>query len=64
MVSGKDTEDHFGRSEVGETDGIQGTVDGNVYNLRGTKDPIYVMKMMATGGCLLVDDTCKETVKK
>ena len=50
MVSGKDTEDNFGRSEVGETDGIQGTVDGDIYIFWGTKDPIYVMKMMATGG--------------
>ena len=25
-------------------------------------DRIYVMRMMATGGHLLVDDTCKETV--
>ena len=27
MVPGKDTEDHFGEVEVGETDTIQGTVD-------------------------------------
>ena len=33
VVTGKDMEDHFGRVEVGETDGIQGTVDGDIYNL-------------------------------
>ena len=27
------------------------------------KDTAYVMKMMATGGRLLADDTCKETVR-
>ena len=27
------------------------------------KDPNYVMRMMATGGRLLADDTCKETVR-
>ena len=40
-------EDHFGKLEVGETDAIQGIVYGDIYNLWGTKDPIYVMSMMA-----------------
>ena len=57
-------EDHFGRMEVGETDAIQGTVDGDIYNLWGTKEPIYLKRMMATGGRLLADDTCKETVRR
>ena len=55
MVPGKYMGDHFGRMVVGETDGIQGTVDGDIYNLWGMKEPIYVMRMMATGGCLLED---------
>ena len=49
MVPGKDMEDNFGKMEVGETDAIQGTVDGDIYNLWGTKEPIYLKKMMATG---------------
>ena len=53
-------EDHFGG--VGETYAIQGTVDEVIYNLWGMKEPNYVMKMMATGGHLLADDTRKETV--
>ena len=64
MVPGKDMEDHFGRMVVGETDAIQGTVDGDIYNLWGTKEPIYLKRMMATGGCLLADDICKETVRR
>ena len=50
-------EDHFREVEVGETDAIQGTVDNVIYNLWGMKEPNYVMRMMATGGQLLVDDT-------
>ena len=33
MVPGKEMEDHFGAAEVGETDDIHGTVDGDIYNL-------------------------------
>ena len=54
-------EDHFGGVEVGKTDSIQGTVDDVIYNILGTKEPNYVIRMMATGGRLLADDTCKET---
>ena len=28
------------------------------------KDPNYVMRLMVTGGRLLVDDTCMETVRR
>ena len=52
MVPGIEIGDNFGRMEVGETDAIKGTVDGDIYNLWGTKDPIYLKKMMATGGRL------------
>ena len=62
MVQGKEMEDHFGEVDVGETDSIQGTADDVIYNLWGMKDPNYVMRMMATGGRLLADDTCTETV--
>ena len=62
MVPDKETEDHFWRVEVGDTYAIQGTVDGDVYNVWSKKERIYVMRMMDTGGCLLADDTCKETV--
>ena len=63
MVPGKDMEDPFWEVEVGDTDAIQGTVDDVIYNLWGMKDPNYFMSMMATGGRLLEDETCKETVR-
>ena len=59
MVPDKDTEDHFGELEVGETDAIQGTVDDVIYNLWRIKEPNYVMRMVNTGDRLLADDTCK-----
>ena len=63
MVPGKDKEDYFGRMEVGKTEDIQGIVDGDIYNVWSTKEPIYVTRMMATGGRLLEDDKCKESVR-
>ena len=46
---------------MGEIYTIQGTVDDVIYNLWGAKEHNYVTRMMATGGRLLADDTCKET---
>ena len=63
MVPGKDMNDHFVEVGVGETDATLGTVDDVIYNLWGMKDPNYFMNMMATGGRLLEDETCKETVR-
>ena len=62
VVPDNDMEDHFGEVEVGGIDPIQGTVDGIIYNSWGMKDPNYMTSMMANGGRLLADDTCKETV--
>ena len=55
-------DDNFGEVEVGETDAIQGTVDGVIYNLWGMKEPDYAMRMMDTGVRILTDETCKEIV--
>ena len=63
VVPSKEMENHFGGVEMGEIYVIQGTGDDIIYNLWGTKERICVMKMMDTGGRLLVDDTCKEAVK-
>ena len=49
---------------MGETYAIHGTVDDVINNLWMMKEPTYVMRIMATGGCLLVDDTCKETLRR
>ena len=57
-------EDHFGEVEVGGKYDIQGTVDDVIYNLWGVKEPTYEMIMMDSGGRLLEDYTCKDTVKR
>ena len=57
-------EDHFGEVGVGETYAIQGKADDVIYSLLGVKNPNYVMRMMATVGQLLEDDTCEETVRR
>ena len=49
---------------MGGTNAIQGTVDDAIYNLWGLKEPDYVMRIMAIGGRLLADDTCKKTVRR
>ena len=63
VMPGKEMEDNFGGVEVGGIYDIQGTVDYFIYNLWGRKEPNYVMRAMDTGGRILVDDTCKETVR-
>ena len=50
MVPGKYMEDHFGEVKVGETDAIQGKFDGVIYNLWGTKESNYVMRIIDTDG--------------
>ena len=57
-------EDHFVEVEVWDTDTIQGTVDDVIYNLWGMKDPNFVMRTMTTGGRVLENDTCRETVRR
>ena len=64
VVSRKDMEDDFVEVKVGETYAIQGTVNDVIYNSWGMKENIYVMRMMATGGRLLADDVCRETVRR
>lgn len=50
--------EHMAGSDVGSVDAIKGFSEGVVYNLWTMKDPDYVMKMMATGGSLIMDDSC------
>ena len=47
--------------EVGEVDAIQGTEGGVTYNLWAMKEPDYTMKMMATSGSPISDDSCRST---
>jgi hypothetical protein len=48
-------------AEVGETRAISGVLDGVSYNFWMMREPDYIMSMMATGGRLLADETCKQT---
>ena len=57
-------DDHFGEVEVGEINAIQRAFDDGIYNLWGIKEPNYGTNIMDTSVHLLVDDTCKETVRK
>jgi hypothetical protein len=50
--------------EVGDCHAIQGVHEGTTYNLWGIKEPEYVMKMMAMGGPLGHNNSCRETVRK
>ena len=54
----------LGEVEVGDTDAIKGTIDDVIYNIWWMKEPNYVTRMMATGGRLLSNETCKETVRR
>ncbi len=45
---------------VGDLLVISGKLDGEEYFLWGLKEPSYVMKMMATGGPLLANESCGE----
>ena len=42
---------------------IHGIVDDVIYNLLGMKEPNYMVRIMATSGRLLTDDTCKDNVR-
>jgi hypothetical protein len=66
LVPGDVMQQHFDEEgmKVGDTDAIQGTMDGQTYNLWGMKEPDYVMRMMATGGALLADESCRSTTRK
>ncbi len=57
-VPGIAMDDHMAGKEVGSVDAIQGSMEGVLYNLWAMKELDYVMKMMATGGSLIVDDSC------
>jgi hypothetical protein len=61
MVPGEAIQVHYEDKEVGETEAIQGTMDGHPYTIWGMKEPDYVMSMMAMGGLLNEDKNCRLT---
>ena len=50
--------------KVGDTLVITGKLDGKEYFLWNLKEPTYIMKMMATGGPLLANDSCGEQKRR
>ena len=69
LVPGDAMERHFRSKDVGDVDAIAGQMraDDGVdveYTLWGMKEPDYVMRMMATGGALRSDNTCRETSRR
>ncbi len=46
--------------QIGDSQAISGMLDGEEYFLWGLQEPSYVMKMMATGGPLLANESCGE----
>ena len=64
MVPGNEMMQAFDNANVGTTKAILGMLDGVKYFLWGLKEPSYVMKMMATGGPLIANETCKDQRRK
>jgi hypothetical protein len=52
------------KAQVGDSMAISGILDGIRYFLWGLKEPSYVMKLMATGGPLIPNDSCKMQKRK
>ena len=50
----------FTDANVGTAMAITGVLDGVKYFLWGLKEPSYVMKMIATGGPLVVNESCEK----
>ena len=45
-VPGYEIDSHLKDIEVGETEAIQGSIEGITYNIWMMKEPDYIMKMM------------------
>jgi hypothetical protein len=60
MVPGDKMTEAFDDANVGTLMAIFGVLNGVKYFLWGLKEPSYVMKMMATGGPLIANETCKD----
>ena len=66
LVPGEAIKEHMNMDgvNVGDTAAIEGTLDEVKYNLWCMKEPDYTMTIMATGGRLLSDESCKSTVRR
>ena len=64
FVPGDTIDKHFEDKEVGETDSLNGQLEGIPYDIFCMKEPDYVMKMMSTYGGLVVNEGQRESVRK
>lgn len=60
-VPGDAIESKMKTKEIGETDSVNGKLDGFKYNLFAMKDNIYVVKLMATWGSLTISPRQEST---
>ncbi len=60
MVPGDKMLQAFEDAHVGTLMAISGVLNGVKYFLWGLKEPSYVMKMIATGGPLVVNESCEK----
>ena len=60
MVPGNAMADAFDEVQIGDSRAIYRVLDGVKYFLWGLNELNYVMKMMATGGPLISNDSCKK----
>eukprot|EP00804_Cyclotella_cryptica_P014448 CCRYP_004791-RA/>CCRYP_004791-RA protein AED:0.45 eAED:0.46 QI:0/0/0/1/0/0.5/2/0/312 len=60
LIPGNAIDDRFVGKSPGECEAITGTLNASPYFIWGMKEPDYVMKIMATGGVLEEDGTCRE----
>ena len=63
LVPGKAMDERFAGKSPGECEAITGTLNSSPYFIWGMKEPDYVMKIMATGGVLAEDETCRVTYR-
>ena len=63
LVPGDAISEYFETKSVGETDVISGKLSGIEYFIWGMKEPDYVMKIMGSGGALVLDG-CKVVRRK
>lgn len=64
LVPGDVIDLHFNSKQVEECNTISGVLDEEKYFIWRIKELDYVMKIMASGGALILDDNCKEVTRK
>jgi hypothetical protein len=61
LVPGNAIDNQFSGKSTCDCEAISGILNASPYTIWCMKEPDYVMKIMATGGMLEEDDTCRRT---